>query len=92
MRVSLQKFAEEGAMRVKTTLLLGAIAMALLLSGFAPPAFAKHGPKPPKIHYKFNKKAGVFGGNYLGPKKQKKAKGYYRNSLTGEMVYGKPKH
>jgi hypothetical protein len=28
---------------------------------------------------------------YLKSKKQKKAKGYYRSTLTGQMVYGKPR-
>ena len=28
---------------------------------------------------------------YLAPKKQKKPNGYYRSTLTGDMVYGKPK-
>jgi hypothetical protein len=77
-------------MRTKTSVLIGAVAMVLLFSGFAPFASARHGSKPPKTHYKIKKNDGPFGGNYMKPKKQKKPTGYYRNSLTGAVVYGTP--
>jgi hypothetical protein len=72
-------------MRGKQRILIGALAMACLLSGFAPSAYARHSSKP---HYKIKKNDGPFGGNYMKPKKQKKPKGYYTNSLTGATVYG----
>ena len=81
-------------MRVKTWVFAGAVAALLLLSGAAPGAYAKHAPKPQRL--KVKKNMGQFGGNYMAPKKQKLAPtGYYRNSLTGQMVYGTapaPKH
>jgi hypothetical protein len=77
-------------MRAKTSVLIGALAMACLLSGFAPAAYARHGSRPPRAHYKIKKNAGPFGGNYMKPKKQKKPTGYYTNSLTGNVVYGTP--
>ncbi|PWT74623.1 MAG: hypothetical protein C5B46_03750 [Proteobacteria bacterium] len=46
---------------------------------------------PCGAHYKIKKNAGQFAGNYPKPKKQKKPSGYYRSSLTGQVVYGKPK-
>ncbi len=78
-------------MRVNKTVMIAAMAIALLFSGFTPSAYARHGSKPPRVYYKIKKNAGPFGGNYMKPKKQKKPTGYYRNSLTGEVVYGKPK-
>jgi hypothetical protein len=72
-------------MRGKQRILIGALAMACLLSGFAQSAYARHSSKP---HYKIKKNDGPFGGNYMKPKKQKKPKGYYTNSLTGATVYG----
>jgi len=65
------------------------VAAALLLGGLAPSAFAKHGAA--KTHFKFNKHSGLFGGNYLAPKKQKKPTGYYVSTVTGKTVYGNPK-
>jgi hypothetical protein len=32
-----------------------------------------------------------FGGKYLAPKKQHRLSGHYRSTLTGQIVYGKPK-
>ncbi len=76
-------------MRVKALVFAGAVAALLLLSGVAPSAYAKHAPKPPRL--KVKKNMGQFGGNYMAPKKQKIGPtGYYRNSLTGQMVYGAP--
>ncbi len=75
-------------MRVKTWVFAGAVAASMLLSGAAPDAYAKHAPKPQRL--KVRKDMGAYGGNYMAPKKQKPPTGYYRNSLTGQMVYGKP--
>jgi hypothetical protein len=71
-------------------ILIATVAVLSLLSTSAPLAYARHS-KPPKMHYKIKKNAGPFGGNYMKPKKQKKPTGYYRNSLNGDVVYGKPK-
>ncbi len=68
--------------------LMGMVMALMLFSGVAPSAHAK---KAPKTHFKFNKHSGLFGGNYLAPKKQKKPTGYYQSTVTGKMVYGKPK-
>ena len=38
------------------------------------------------------KNESAFGGNYLAPKKKRKPNGYYRSTLTGQTVYGKPKN
>ena len=75
-------------MRMKTWVFAGAVAALLLSNGAGPSAYAKHAPKPP--HLKVNKNMGPYGGNYMAPKKQKKPTGYYRSTLTGKMVYGKP--
>jgi hypothetical protein len=75
-------------MRVKTWVFAGAVAALLLLSGAAPSAYAKHTPKPQRL--KLRKDMGAYGGKYMAPKKQKPPTGYYRNSLTGQMVYGTP--
>ena len=75
-------------MRMKTWVFAGAVAALLLLSGASPNAYAGHAPKPP--HLKVKKNMGPYGGNYMAPKKQKKPTGYYRSSVTGKTVYGKP--
>jgi len=76
-------------MPVRICVLIATIALMTLVAGSAPYAYARQ--KPPKVHYKIKKNDGPFGGNYMKPKKQKKPTGYYRNSLNGNMVYGKPK-
>jgi len=78
-------------MPVRMCVLIATVALMSLLAGSAPYAYARHGSKPPKAHYKIKKNDGPFGGNYMKPKKQKKPTGYYRNSITGDVVYGKPK-
>ena len=75
-------------MRMKMCVFAGAVAGLLLLSGAAPSVYGKHGPKPQR--FKPRKDMGAYGGNYMAPKKQKPPTGYYRNSLTGQMVYGAP--
>ena len=73
--------------------LIATVAFLALLSSFSPSANAlgEHGSKPANVHFKPNKHAGLFGGNYLAPKKQRRPTGYYRSTLTGKVVYGKPK-
>jgi hypothetical protein len=74
------------------------IVAALALSGaLSPSAFAwrhkQHPPKQPKIHYKPDKNAYLFGGKYKAPKNQRVPKVSHRNShrdkKTGQTVYGK---
>jgi hypothetical protein len=72
---------------MKTLVFAGAVAAFLLLSGAAPGAYAKHAPKQQHIKVR---NMGPYGNNYMAPKKQKPPTGWYRNSLTGQMVYGKP--
>jgi hypothetical protein len=71
---------------------MGAVAILALLSGVPQAAYAKRNTNSPRVHFKMNKHAGLFGGNYLKPKKQKKPTGYYRSTMTGKTVYGKPKN
>ena len=75
-------------MRMKTWVFAGVLAALLVLSGAGPSAYAAHAPKPPRL--KVKKNMGPYGGNYMAPKKQKKPTGYYRSSVTGKTVYGKP--
>jgi hypothetical protein len=90
-------------MRVKTRFLAGAVAVLSVFCSLAPSAYATDekpipnpNPKPPKVkvvHYKEKKNATPY--DYLKPKKQKAPTGYYRSSLTGQVVYGAapaPKH
>ncbi len=77
-------------MIAKRFVLASALAVFSLFGGLGPIAYARHSTKAPKMH-KIKKNAGPFGGNYMKPKKQKKPTGYYRNSMTGQLVYGKPK-
>jgi hypothetical protein len=77
---------------MKTWVFAGAVAALLLLSGAGPTAYAKHAPKPKHLKVK---NMGPYGNNYMAPKKQKPPTGWYRNSLTGQVVYGTapaPKH
>ena len=64
------------------------VAVSLLFCGLAPSAYAKHGAA--KTHFKFNKHSGLFGGNYLAPKKQKKPTGYYVSTMTGKNGLREP--
>ena len=70
--------------------LIAVFSLLVLFSGLGQSAYAKHGPKSPKTHFKM-KKMGSYGGKYMAPKKQHRPNGYYRSTLTGEMVYGKQK-
>jgi hypothetical protein len=76
--------------RVGKLVVIALVSVLALFSGLGQSAYAKHGPKSPKLHFKM-KKMGPYGGKYMAPKKQKHPSGYYRSTLTGEMVYGKPK-
>jgi hypothetical protein len=86
-------------MRVKTCFFAGAVAVLTVFSSLAVSAYATDekpipNPKPAKVkvvHYKEKKNATPY--DYLKPKKQKAPTGYYRSSLTGQVVYGaSPKH
>jgi hypothetical protein len=70
---------------MKTWVFAGAVAAFLLLSGAG--AYAKHAPKQQRLKMR---NMGQFGNNYMAPKKQKPPTGWYRNSLTGQMVFGTP--
>jgi hypothetical protein len=74
-------------MRMKTWIFAGAVAAFLLLSGAGSGAYAKHAPKQQKLKVR---NMGPYGNNYMAPKKQKPPTGWYRNSLTGQMVFGTP--
>lgn len=68
-------------------------AVLVLFSGLAQNAYAARAQRVAAAwhpHFKSNKNMGPYGGKYLAPKKQKKPTGYYRSTLTGKMVYGKP--
>ena len=74
--------------------LMGVLAALTLWIGLSQSAWAargNHGMINPKMHYKSKKNDGAFGGKYMAPKKQHRPSGYYRSTLTGKMVYGKPK-
>lgn len=78
-------------MRVRTRVLAGLVGMSLMLGGLAPSAhalFKRHKAEVPKVR-RAKKNDSPYA--YLAPKKQKKPSGYYRSTLTGKVVYGKPK-
>ena len=78
-------------MKICARVLAAVLGVSTMFGGFAPSAhalFGKHGPKPPRA-LRMKKNANTY--DYLKPKKQKKPTGYYRSTLTGEMVYGKKK-
>jgi hypothetical protein len=78
-------------MQVRARILVAVLGVSTMFGGLAPSAhalFGKHGPKPPKAQ-RMKKNANTY--DYLKAKKQKKPTGYYRSTLTGDMVYGKPK-
>jgi hypothetical protein len=80
--------------RVSKVLWIVMMASVVLCSGLSPSASAardKFAYGSPHPHYKVKKNDGPFGGKYLAPKKQRRPTGYYRSTLTGQMVYGKPK-
>jgi Skp family chaperone for outer membrane proteins len=73
---------------------IGILAAMALWICFAQNAFAarqQHGLINPKVHFKVKKNQNQFGGKYMAPKKQHRPTGYYRSTLTGKTVYGKPK-
>jgi hypothetical protein len=77
--------------------IVGMVAVLALSSVLSPSAFAwrhkQHPPKQPKIHYKPDKNAYLFGGKYKAPKNQHLPKashrGSHRDKKTGQTVYGK---
>ena len=85
-------------MRMKTWSFVGTVAVLSVFSSLALSAYATDekpipnpNPKPAKVkvvHYKEKKNATPY--DYLKPKKQKAPTGYYRSSITGQMVYGAP--
>jgi|HubBroStandDraft_6_1064221.scaffolds.fasta_scaffold809587_1 hypothetical protein len=78
-------------MQVRARILVAVLGVSTMFGGLAPSAhalFGKHGSKPPKAQ-RMKKNANTY--DYLKAKKQKKPTGYYRSTLTGDMVYGKPK-
>lgn len=65
---------------------------AVLQGGFATDAhalFGRHKANQPRALHRSKKNTSPYA--YLAPKKHKKPNGYYRSTLTGEMVYGKQK-
>jgi hypothetical protein len=77
--------------KVRKSVLIGVFAVLALFTSLGPSAYAhgKHGSNSP--HFKMKKNMGPFGGKYMAPKKQRGPSGYYRSTLTGKTVYGKPK-
>jgi hypothetical protein len=72
---------------------MGLLAVLVLFGGLARSANAAHIQRishSPRQHYKLKKNLAPYGGKYLAPKKQRRPSGYYRSTLTGQMVYGKP--
>jgi len=51
--------------------------------------FKHHLPKSPKMHYKPDKYAYLFGGQYKAPKKQHLPKVSYPKTRPGKADYGK---
>ncbi len=78
-------------MKIRARVLVAVLAVTAMFGGFAPSAhalFGKHSSNPPRVR-RAKKNASPYA--YLAPKKQKKPTGYYRSTLTGDLVYGKPK-
>ncbi len=81
-------------MRGMKHIVIGMVAALALSCGIGQGAYASHGKQgiaPPKLHYKVKKNSNAFGGKYMAPKKQHRPNGYYRSTLTGKTVYGKPR-
>jgi hypothetical protein len=82
-------------MRAGKSALLATIAVLMLCGGLSESANAfhfrhkQHLPKTPKMHYKPDKNAYLFGGKSKPPKKQHLRKGSYRTTLAGETIYAK---
>jgi hypothetical protein len=72
---------------------MGLLAVLVLSGGLAWGAHAAHIQRishAPHQNYKLKKNLSPYGGKYLAPKKQRRPSGYYRSTLTGQTVYGKP--
>lgn len=82
-------------MVVRGRVVVSIVSMAILFGGFGPSAqalFRRH--KPDQLYAVRKAKKNTSPYAYLKPQKQKKAKkpnGWYRSTLTGDMVYGKQK-
>ena len=78
-------------MIVRGRIVIPMVLAALMLGEFAPDAhalFGRHKSSQPRAMRRSKKNTSPYA--YLAPRKQKKPKGSYRSTLTGEMVYGKP--
>jgi hypothetical protein len=77
--------------QVRKRVLVVVAAILVLIGGLAPSAYAhgKHAPKSKRTHYRVAKGA-TQGAKWHAPKKQRVRKGYYRTTITGETIYGKP--
>ena len=88
-----QKSIGAWTVRAGKYLVIGMIAVLALSGDLSRSAYAWHHkhrlPKTQKMHYKPDKNAYLFGGNYKTPKKQHLPKGTYHTTLTGETIYGK---
>jgi hypothetical protein len=76
---------------VPKRVLMAVVLGILVLGEFAPSAhalFGRHKGNQPRVLHRVKKNSSPYA--YLKPKKQKKAKGWYRSTLTGQVVYGKP--
>lgn len=83
-------------MVVRGRLVIGIVSAAILLGGLEPSAhalFGRHKPNQPYAVRRAKKNTSPYA--YLKPQKQKKKQtkpnGWYRSTLTGDMVYGKQK-
>ncbi len=78
-------------MSIRARVLAAVLGVSTMFGGLAPSAhalFGRHGSRPPKA-LRMKKNANTY--DYLKARKQKKATGYYRSTLSGDMVYGKKK-
>jgi len=73
--------------KLRSRVLIAILAVTVLFGGFAPSAHALFGLHRSAQH-RAKKNSSPYA--YLAPKKQKKPSGYYRSTLTGKVVYGKP--
>jgi hypothetical protein len=74
-------------------LLICLVAFLALSGDLCQSAYAVHGKRgsiPPLENYRTKKNSGPFGEKYMAPKKKHRPTGYYRSTLTGRTVYGKP--
>ena len=80
-------------MRGMKHVVIGVVAALAICCGLGQSAYAFHGKQAsgsPKLHFKVKKNSNAFGGKYMAPKKQPRPSGYYRSTLTGRIIYGKP--